>query len=677
MPRLPQEDNLFDNRDLEGNEYPVEDEPDSEPDEPNNAVDIDILDRELPSEDVEDDRNPRTLANVKAVLDKLDELNFKLIDFLDALSWGHSGCTQDAKVRNKRTVMLQDRKLPKILWHWAIPPRRKGSNKKRATGASTVMKEFAVGYIKNFASKELEILVPHLLSDTSEDVRTETLVSTSFLTLASKMQTLAPILWDVLVNFAERPSKRPKAGQTSNNPKTIIMIISVLSYTRSHHRCSLQKLLTLYFQFKGVSAKGFDTLHALGLTMSHKWTADSVKRISEYCMAEVKEMLKHYSWAITYDNINMPLHVFSQRVDNKGQFTSGTAATVYVKPNAQPLEPNANQRLKDRRVEGMANPLTKLDIINLGDDSFPRIRKQMVFEVLKFLISSQEFDLPSYLHKDSEFLKAPPAVDQLPCGPENVALQYLLGTVDIPEASYEDNIRLKEDLKRMSTEQIITWIGDQLTIDRLRNIFKFRAEDENSFERMDFGVLVFGWFHLQMAFANSLHKQYLGTPQMRGLKHAFLLLEKKGLLKVLTKGPFHHGLNEMLHHVAEAHIRLDWEEIAGVTSLADLKDRQPQELYRLAERIVDERASSEAMDKMNARPANQQDEELKQIIMWNRDVLQYIVLEQAMKTGDVGLMEAMLPHLLYRFLGGGNTKYTGEVIELLQALHRELPEDVA
>lgn len=75
-----------------------------------------------------------------------------------------------------------------------------------------------------------------------------------------------------------------------------------------------------------------------------------------------------------------------------------------------------------------------------------------------------------------------------------MTLQYLLGTVNIPEASYEDNSRLvKEWLhqlrvegakmqKKIGLEQVIAWAGDQLTIDRLRNLFKFRAEDLNSYD---------------------------------------------------------------------------------------------------------------------------------------------------------------------------------------------------
>jgi hypothetical protein len=40
-----------------------------------------------------------------------------------------------------------------------------------------------------------------------------------------------------------------------------------------------------------------------------------------------------------------------------------------------------------------------------------------------------------------------------------------------------------------------------------------------------------------------------------------------------------------------------------------------------------------------------------------------------MKDGDVGLMEKLLPTLLFRFIGGGNGKYAVEVLELMQGLY--------
>jgi hypothetical protein len=56
-----------------------------------------------------------------------------------------------------------------------------------------------------------------------------------------------------------------------------------------------------------------------------------------------------------------------------------------------------------------------------------------------------------------------------------------------------------------------------------------------------------------MAFANSLHKQYLGTTAGRGLMHAFTLLKQKGLNAVQICGPFHQHLYDAISHVAEVH----------------------------------------------------------------------------------------------------------------------------
>ena len=58
----------------------------------------------------------------------------------------------------------------------------------------------------------------------------------------------------------------------------------------------------------------------------------------------------------------------------------------------------------------------------------------------------------------------------------------------------------------------------QLIVNWLCKLFKFWAEDENSFEWMDYTVLLSGWLHLQMAYANSLHKQHSGTSSGRGLR---------------------------------------------------------------------------------------------------------------------------------------------------------------
>jgi len=352
------------------------------------------------------------------------------------------------------------------------------------------------------------------------------------------------------------------------------------------------------------------------------------------------------------------------------------------------LTADINRELQACRAVGIKNPLSALDILDIGQKAELQIRDHTIYHILQFLLDAPEFALHSYQHWDDTLLCPPNPVHALPHGPEHVTLQYLLGSLNIPEVSYADNERLvdqwlhqlgidtPEARQQLSQNKVITWVGDQLTVDRLRGLFKFRSEDVNTFDRLDWMVLAFGWLHLQMAFANSLYQQYLGTTSGKGVMHAYTLLQRKGLAGMSTRGPFHHDLEELLYHMAEAHIRLAWMTVGEVQELSQLRAKTPPELIALAERIVTDHASSAALVRMQNQPESKRDEVREQTVMWNRDALQYIVLDHAIKHGDVGLIEDFLPSLLYRFIGGRNSKYAIEVLELLQGLHREWPPAV-
>lgn len=421
--------------------------------------------------------------------------------------------------------------------------------------------------------------------------------------------------------------------------------------------------------------------------MSHKWACDQVESMSKEAREEVIKLMEEFPWIISYDNVNIPFKVFSQRIDNQSQLGHGTAATVYIHRDAEMLSESMNELLKNKRAEGIKNPLTAFDIMKLEMDAHARVEEQMKYVVLRMLLDSPEFNVKTYRGKDSEILNPPAPVDALPTGPDHATLQYLLGTVDIPEASYEDNSRLFTEFLgqigfdtlvkqiKLATKKIVAWVGDQLTVDRLRRLFVFCADEGNSFDRMDFSIYIFGWLHLLMAGVNSLHKQYLGTKKGRGLAQAFELLNKKKLSNVRTQGPFHNDLVEAVYEIAEAHFREDWLKVRGVSSLAELRECSAERLKELAAEIVDTRASAGALNMIDA--SAHPDARRRQVVMWCRDVLHFIVLDNAVKEGDVGLMEKMLPTLLFWFVGGGNGKYAIEVLELMQGLNREWPGEVA
>lgn len=247
--------------------------------------------------------------------------------------------------------------------------------------------------------------------------------------------------------------------------------------------------------------------------------------------------------------------------------------------------------------------------------------------------------------------------------PEIISIVQL--NLDSPQYKQEDAL-----------EKLSVWIGDQLTTCRIRGLKKLHAWDLNAWERMENIMEHFGWFHAQIAVEHSLHAQYYLTSAGMGLKQAFDLLNRKGLSAPSVQGNFHQKLSEALRHIAEAHFRDIWQAVSGADDLGELAKRSPQELSALAAKILDEYASTAAVNAQAQKPEKDRDDLLLNSILFCRDVLTYLDLDDAMRSGDVGRMKHLLPRLLFRYHGGNSSKYTIELLELLQGLYREWPESV-
>ncbi|TRM57980.1 hypothetical protein BD626DRAFT_540231 [Schizophyllum amplum] len=457
--------------------------------------------------------------------------------------------------RVKRALMaIENEGFSLAELRWADPPRvRKGT---QPEGGATSVKEAAFVIVLEQLTQELANISSKVLrSPANRELSAEELTSMRFSELIPRVQDIAPQTWSLLRQLGY--SARQEVHNTRKNPD--------------------KKALSIYVKFKGLSAKAFDTLHASGLVMSHKWTGNAVDKISKRAMDEVATMMEqNHAWLISHDNIQLPFRVYSQRSDHNTMFGNGTAATVYFKRSAVPPGPEMNAALKSGRAKGLKDTLTAADIGDLENAAAPRIRTHAIWEILRFLLESPEFDFATYSDKSSAAVQRPAHSKALPHGKEHATLQRMLGSVDIAEASYEDNERLitewlrqlglsgTEKEKEIGLKQVIFWVGDQLTVDRLRGLYKFHAEEFNAFDRLDWLIPIFGWLHLMMAYANSLHKQYLGTGRGYGLSRVFDVLARKGLHRVQTKGIFYHDLNEAIYHVTEAHLRVDWKLVTGV-----------------------------------------------------------------------------------------------------------------
>ncbi|KAI0744525.1 hypothetical protein C8Q76DRAFT_804787 [Earliella scabrosa] len=620
------------------------------------------------------------VERVCAVLKYMEDLEMNLPIFLDALSWGDDDCIVNPKVQYARTALMVSEELPRILDRWYKVPHASTSRTRhvRPQGARKALEKFAMNCVADIIDRELEATAP-IFRSRKNALSEDGLKSFQFAEVASQLEgdSGAPNTFALLRGAMHRAVRGKSQPDTRSRKNTIYVRDSCVTGP-----------LTVFLKAKGVSAKALDLLHMLGITMSHSWSVRAYAKISREAMELLQRIIVVLAWWLAYDNVNFAFRVFSQRLDNQSHFDSGTTGSVFVKPNAPQPRPMSSPALQEQRRKGRLEPITVAEIIELESAAAPRVHGHIVYAVLKILLDSPAFDFETYKHRDHPALSPPSPVRRLPSGPEHITKQFVLGTVHIDEASYDgtDDLikewlrQLKldtpEELRRMGDERVLVWIGDQLTVDRLRGLANLHGEDDNGYDRLDWLVTVFGWFHLQMAFANSLHRQYFGSGTSKGLRAAFALLNRKGLQSVQIKGTFHHHLHEGILHVAEAHIRDCWSEVSGVEKLNELRDRSPEELVALAERLVDEYASNEAVEDLEEKPEGQSDDVMRQAVMWNRDVLYYLVLQRAMKTGDVGLMEDLLPHLFFRFCGGGNHKYAVEILELLQGLHKEWTNEV-
>ncbi|KAG9220162.1 hypothetical protein CCMSSC00406_0007143 [Pleurotus cornucopiae] len=579
-------------------------------------------------------------------------------------------------------TLLRSVELPTILRNWYAPPRtaKKGS---RGMSARGTIDDFCTSLTRKRINADIARSLP-LFSSPTEDVSTKALVKIQYNDLIEETKSAAPFMWSLLSEMAY--SKKQRERNNTKCPDLMILnMISQAQYSRSQRRGKLQKLHALYLKASGTSARAFDLVHMLGICMSHKWACDAYETLADEKMREAQLAVQRPGWIISHDNVNLPMRAFSQRLHNQNHFISGTATTIWILPkSAYQLPTDANQDLNSHRILHSSEIFDLSRVICPNNIVLERIEAQNIQHVLRFLVDSPQFE--KYGHKDHPDLKPPPSVEALPLGTKSKVQQFILKTCEIEEASYDGTEKVMAEIfrqlqldteveqKQTGTERIIPWLGDQLTASRLRGLFRFHAEDLNSFERLDYMLPVFGWFHLLMALGNSLHAQYYGTSAgVGGLRHAFDLLGRKGLANQSTKGPFWHHLDEALHHICEAHFRACWLQEGNVRSIEELLSLAPATLRTMATTIVRQYASRQPIEEMAARDTESQDQQLRQQIMWNADVLVYIELRDAIRSGDVGRMEDITPTLLLRFAGGGNSNYTIELLEMMQGMYKEWP----
>lgn len=220
------------------------------------------------------------------------------------------------------------------------------------------------------------------------------------------------------------------------------------------------------------------------------------------------------------------------------------------------------------------------------------------------------------------------------------------------------------------------WVGDALTIHRLRWLQRMKVEDPSTFERLKHLLLSFGWLHLDMNLCNAIYYHHYGEESTSGLARDAAALHRSGLTKpTKRRGPQYHTIDEFLQHTTTTRTRGLWHWATETKDTEELKrwaeQSSPRKIHDTAERIWSERVSNRALETYSS------DTSLCNTITLNRDLLLRHEVWTSTRRGDVGRMEHTLPLLLIFFLGAGASNYAREIAEVLHWRQYEAPPGVA
>ncbi|KAG8767148.1 hypothetical protein FRC12_006423 [Ceratobasidium sp. 428] len=643
----------------------------------------------------------------ETVLELIKNLGLTFGEFVLAVSYGESDLRTVPSAVEARGTLYSEKILPEFLELCLKPPRGRSGGGDRPVGGSKITRRFIFETAKQTFRSELEAFSVNYKLPKNQLGNMDYIKTINSTSLYERIKLKCPELCSILNALsnprepdAEEEVQEDDADEPQEPHKLPIerhphfdttFQITSMAYRLNSQRNALQKISTIYVHVRHTAKPVIDMFHQTGNLMSYSWVRSQVSNLSLAIRHEMLLAVRTNPFVMVHDNIRLKHPVRSQRGDNQSVSDNGTAAAVIILANtesAQTFKKAAKflpflRDLRDERRAGTAKRLCYEDLDHTGRSVYNRT--SYIFDVLEILATIPE--LTGLDVWKSGKLKRPVGPRQLPSGPEHRLKQYMLPTTNIDESSYSGNAQFvpfalnqlgfntAEERTRLVLETLIAWIGDRMTAQRCRQVQAFLQECINGYARWDMLMFIFGGLHCMMALGSSILEQYRGSNVGATFGADIILLSRTGLQKPTGGSKLdYHTVDEFLQHELNASTRGLFDELTGCSTSESRTDWAkkctPRDLYNLAESIVSDHASTGAIQLDDS-----DDEQRTQTIQRQRDLLLFHSLRRAFKYGDVDRIEAILPELLYYFIGAGNGQYADEVYVFLQLLtHETTPE---
>ena len=90
----------------------------------------------------------------------------------------------------------------------------------------------------------------------------------------------------------------------STNLQCVSFIICQAVFSRNHLANKMHRPISLYLKACGTAVKAFDTMSALGVTLTQKWALTAVEKVAKSKMDDLMDRVRTEHFHTTHDNIN-------------------------------------------------------------------------------------------------------------------------------------------------------------------------------------------------------------------------------------------------------------------------------------------------------------------------------------------------------------------------------------
>lgn len=305
-----------------------------------------------------------------------------------------------------------------------------------------------------------------------------------------------------------------------------------------------------------------------------------------------------------------------------------------------------------------------------------------IAEVLRSFISGVEEKLKGF---------SVPIVELADCSTRRI---FVLDAMKIEQQSVSGNLMgikyaVEEELEitaEAGLEKLILVGGDQLLKDRVRAIMKQRESDVPG-ENFESIHAMLGMLHTMMNFAKLICKHHLGkmaTKDPSSLRFRNTML---GLERLDEKASNFWNTATLIRRCVKAFLMCLVVRQAGFTSLEAFQksfaedgsyvhaEGEVKTLEGLVEKVCEMLAFTRVAT-MREEEEDKRDVVLENMLLFVRLGIQFIGMYDAMRRGDVGVMQGVLDCLTAQFIGGDHHKYATELMEISCGFKAEWSEEL-